>query len=208
MYKQLIILVFALSVVGQATAQEARAYRFTPSFAIKNNLLFDATASPNLGIEFKTGERFTLEIAGSYNPFVDPWKFSNENRKWKHILVQPELRWWICEPFNGHFFGLHAHYAIYNVGGVKLPKISFSGGAGSDSKNYRYEGWLAGAGISYGYQFYLGRRWNLEATIGAGYAYLDYDRYECGTCGDFDGAHKKHYFGLTKAGISLIYLIK
>jgi len=170
---------------------------------VKTNILYDATTTFNLGVETVISPKWTFDLSGNYNP----WTFSHD-RKWKHILVQPELRWWICEPFNGHFLGLHAHYAMFNVGGIKLPKIGV-GGVGDDRpQDHRYEGWLAGAGISYGYQFYLGRRWNLEATIGAGYAYLDYDRFKCETCGDFVDSNKKHYFGLTKAGISLIYLIK
>lgn len=54
----------------------------------------------------------------------------------------------------------------------------------------------------------LGKRWNLEATIGLGYIYTQYDKYECATCGKFKGNKDKHYFGPTKAGISLIYIIK
>ena len=54
----------------------------------------------------------------------------------------------------------------------------------------------------------MGKRWNLEATIGLGYIYTTYDKYECVTCGKFKGSNDKHYFGPTKAGISLIYIIK
>ena len=41
-----------------------------------------------------------------------------------------------------------------------------------------------------------------------GYIYTNYDKYECATCGKFKGSQDKHYFGPTKAGISLIYIIK
>ena len=204
MYKRLIVFVFALTIICQAEAQEMRVTgRHTPSIAVKSNLLYDATTSMNLGMEFKVGERLTLEASATYNPWTP-----SEERRLRHILVQPELRWWFCEPFHGHFLGAHAHYAMFNVGGISLPKIGIGGVGDSDTKDYRYEGWLAGAGISYGYQFYLGRRWSLETTLGAGYAYLDYDRYQCGKCGSFENSNTKHYFGLTKAGISLIYLIK
>ena len=76
------------------------------------------------------------------------------------------------------------------------------------TQEHRYEGWATGIGISYGYTWILGKRWNLEANIGAGYIYTKYDKYECKTCGRFKGNQKKHYFGPTKAGISLIYIIK
>lgn len=97
----------------------------------------------NLGAEFRVSPRLTLDVPLVYNPL----SFS-DNRKWKHFLFQPELRWWSCEPFNGHFFGLHTHYAFYNVGGVGSRWM----------KDYRFEGWLAGLGISYGYQWLLSSR--------------------------------------------------
>ena len=59
-----------------------------------------------------------------------------------------------------------------------------------------------------GFEFGLGKRWNLEATLGFGYVYTNYDKYDCATCGKFRGSQDKHYFGPTKAGISIIYMIK
>lgn len=180
---------------------------FAQKVGIKTNLLYDATSTLNLGVEFGIARKWTMDISGNYNP----WTFS-DNRKMKHWLVQPEARFWLCEKFNGHFFGVHAHGGQFNFGGM-LP-WGFNSGKmfGSiESKNisnYRHEGWLAGAGVSYGYQWMLGNRWGLEATVGAGYAYLDYDKYIQNRCGKFLGNETKHYFGLTKLGITLIYIIK
>lgn len=174
---------------------------------VKTNLLYDATSTMNLGVEFGLSRKWTLDISGNLNP----WTFS-ENRKMKHWLVQPEARYWFCEKFSGHFLGIHAHGGQYNWGGM-LP-WGFKDGKmfGSIENEHimtnRYQGWLTGAGISYGYQWILGNRWSLEATIGVGYAYLSYDRYPCGTCGSKLGEGSKNYFGPTKAGITLIYMIK
>ncbi len=168
-----------------------------PAVSVKTNLLYDATATLNLGAEFRLGRKTTFDIPVSYNP----WTFDH-NKKWKHILVQPELRWWTCEAFNGHFFGLHAHYAFYNVGGLDSPPFS------EYMNTQRFEGWLAGAGVSYGYHWVLGKRWSLEATLGIGYAYLSYDKFPCEKCGEKLGSETKHYVGPTRAGISLIYMIK
>lgn len=164
------------------------------NIALKNNLFIDATASVNLGLEFRTGERTTLLIPGSLNL----WNFT-EKRKFKHAATQPEFRWWVCEPFTGHFWGVHAHYAFYNVGGI---------GPFTALKNNRYEGWLLGAGVSYGYDWILGPRWTLEATVGVGYAYLDYDKYPCGKCEALTGSKTRHYFGPTKLGLTFVFLIK
>ncbi len=43
-----------------------------------------------------------------------------DEARFKHWMVQPEARYWLCEKFNGHFLGVHAHYADYNVGGLKI----------------------------------------------------------------------------------------
>lgn len=165
-----------------------------PSMGIKTNLLYDATITVNFGVEFRIGQRISLDLSGDWNP----WTFSNR-RKWKHALAQPEIRLWARETFSGHFFGLHTHYAYYNVG--NLPNGIFSG----HMADHRYEGWLSGAGGSYGYRLNFSRNWGLEAIIGVGYAYLDYDKYKCGACGEKLGSDTKNYWGPTKAGITLIY---
>lgn len=84
-----------------------------PLLAVKSNLLYNTTTSMNLGVEIGLAPKWTLDISGNYNP----WTFSG-NRKMKHWLVQPEVRYWPCQRFSGHFFGLHAHYAQFNVGGM------------------------------------------------------------------------------------------
>lgn len=173
---------------------------------VKTNLLYDATSTMNLGIEFSLAPKWTLDVSGNYNP----WTFS-DNKKTKHLLIQPEVRYWLCEKFNGHFFGLHAHLAEFNWGGM-LP-FGFKDGTMFGIRNEtiingRFEGWLAGAGISYGYHWILGNHWGLETTLGVGYAYLNYDKYPCGKCGSLMGTEQKNYFGPTKLGITLIYMIK
>ena len=167
-----------------------------PNVSIKSNLLYDATASMNLGLEFRTGDKTSFEIPVTYNP----WTFA-DNRKWKLLLIQPELRFWTDETFNGHFFGLHGHYAVYNVSKLRHPPFS------EYMNTHRFQGWLAGAGLSYGYRWNFENRWGLEATIGVGYAYLSYDKFECDGCGRWLESETKNYFGPTKAGLTLIYNI-
>ncbi len=166
------------------------------NIGIKTNLLYDATATINLGAEFRLSDQVSLDAPFNYNG----WTFG-DNRKWRHFMVQPELRWWTRETFSGSFFGLHGHYALYNVGALPSPPFT------EYMAQHRLEGWLVGAGVSYGYRWNLSPRWDLEATVGAGYAYLSYDKYPCYACGQKIGSETKHYFGPTKAGISLIFNI-
>lgn len=174
--------------------QQARSQEVT----IKTNLAYWATTTPNLGMEFALGKKSTFEISGGLNPF----EFS-DNKRFKHWLVQPEYRWWFCETFNGHFLGVHAHGAQFNVGGWDIPI-----GRLDVFKDKRYEGYLYGGGLSYGYQWVLSNRWNFEFNIGAGYARIHYNEYPCKDCGTKQDEGNYNYWGVTKAELSFIYIIK
>ena len=71
-----------------------------------------------------------------------------------------------------------------------------------------FEGWFAGAGVSYGYHLILSTRFSMEFTVGVGYAYLKYDKNRCTDCKKKLGEDDAHYFGPTRAGLSLVYMIK
>ena len=92
----------------------------------------------------------------------------------------------------------------------KLPVLQFDGRVTlvDNMEKYRYEGDLWGGGISYGYQWPLSTHWSIEAVIGAGYARLNHDKYVCENCGEWIKKDSKDYFGVTKAAISIIYVIK
>ena len=190
----LIVIVFSFAILS-ATAQD--------KIAVKTNLLYGAgTFTPNLGVEIGLGERTTLDISGAYNWFNLGGNTKN-NKKLVHWLVQPEFRYFLCERFSGHFFGLHAIGSQYNIGGHELPMFF-----GRSSKNYRHEGNAYGGGLSYGYQLPLAKRWNLEFNVGVGYMRMKYDVYDCTNCGGLkEKGRIKNYFGPTKAGITLIFLI-
>lgn len=170
---------------------------YSQNIVIKNNLLHDAIATPNLAIEIGLKEKTTLDLYGGLNLFT-----YNNNKKWKHWLVQPELRFWTCEKFNGTFFGIHAHGGEFNIGGVDLPFNIFP-----EAKDHRYEGYFYGGGVSVGHQWVLGKHWNMEASIGGGYARIHYDKFLCPKCGPRIKTDNKNYWGVTKATISLIYTI-
>jgi len=172
---------------------------FAQNWGVKTNLAhWAAGVTPNAGMEFALNRKYTLEIGGGINRF----NFS-DNKKAHHWIVQPELRYWTCESFNGHFFGLHALAGEFNIGGYDVPV-----GRLSKFKDHRYEGFAYGAGLSWGYQWVIGPKWNFELNLGAGYAYLTYDKYPCIKCGSMIGSDTNNYFGVTKAAVSLIYLIK
>jgi len=254
--------------------------------ALKTNLLYDATSTINLGYEVALNNKTTLDIWVNYNPWTLGHKWvginvGNDNNltndlvdqremKLKHFMVQPEVRWWLCEKFNGHFFGAHLHGGLFNVGALTLPfgwgrykdgsgeyygqypvKMSKNFGTtenpdwrdvsgvryGEGTTRYSglvskfgeaeadreihysnadrdgiyvnsFEGWFIGAGVSYGYHWILAPRFSLEFTIGVGYAYLNYEKSRCTDCKQSLEDAVTHYFGPTRAGLSLIYMLR
>ena len=168
--------------------------------AIKTNLLYDATATVNIGVEVGVAPKWTLDLSGN----LHAWNI-DQNTKWRHWLVQPEARYWFCDRFSRHFLGFHIQGGQYNIGGVD-GGIRFLGTNFQNLAENRYQGYTVGAGIAYGYAFILGKHWNLELEIGVGYAYCIYDRFECTGCGRKVGTGDHHYVGPTKAGINLVYV--
>lgn len=184
MYKYILFALLIFLAVGTSAQKIAQ----------KTNLLYLATTTPNLGLEYSLSKKLTLDATIGYNP----WKLSG-NSSLRHWLVQPELRYWWCQSFEGHFVGLHGMYGKFYMG-----EIAFI----NSFRNYIYDGSFYGAGISYGYHFPLNQRWSLELTAGLGYVHLDYEKYICKECLESQGSFKQEYWGPTKAGISLIYMIK
>lgn len=169
--------------------------------AMKTNVLYDASATVNAGVEIGLAPQWTLDVSGNINA----WDMSR-GRKWKHWFVQPEARYWLCDRFSDHFLAVHAHGGQYNIGHLRNG-IFFLGTDFSQLSDYRYQGWFAGAGIAYGYALPLAKHWNAEFEIGIGYAYSRYDKFECERCGQKVEKDKSHnYFGPTKAAISLVYV--
>lgn len=165
------------------------------SAALKTNLLYWATTTPNIGLEVQTGKKHTAQVFYGLNP----WTYGSD-KKLRHWVVQPEYRYWFCQTFNGWFVGAHLMGGQFNAGGVKLPFGQFKA-----LRDNRYEGWFAGGGLTAGYQWPLARHWNLETSVGVGYDYIKYDKFECKTCGNKTKTSDTHYVGPTKAALELIY---
>ncbi len=87
-----IVLTLALLLAAAVGAQAQKV-------ALKTNALHWAVmGSPNASLEFAMGPKVTLDLYGGGNL----WKFEKPLEV-RHWLVQPELRYWFCEVFNGTF---------------------------------------------------------------------------------------------------------
>lgn len=197
-FKQKVLLLFILLInVLAANAQ----------FAAKTNLLYDATTTPNIGLEIGIGKKHSVQMLFGFNP----WDFNSSKgeRKAKHWMLMPEYRWWTCSNFHGWFLGVHAMGGQFNAGNIALPfPGAFFGGENlrKELKDYRYEGYFLGGGITVGYQWILGRHWNLEAEAGVGYDHLWLDKHLCADCFKHLGSLKSNYVGLTKLGLCVMYV--
>ncbi len=169
-------------------------------FAVKSNLLYDLNTTVSAGVECRIAPKWTMDMSGSLNA----WTFS-DNKKWKKWVLQPEARYWFCDAWAGHFIGAHVQGGQFNTGGVNSGLKMF-GTDFSSLKDHRYQGWMAGLGVAYGYAWVLGRHWNLEAEAGLGWNRCWYDEFRCTGCGKKIATGTHDWFGPTKLALSVVYL--
>lgn len=180
----------------------AGAISMAAQISVKTNLISDVLLSPNIGVEMKVAPHWSVDLTGQ----VNFWELSRHHYQWKHWLVQPEARYWLCSPFSGHFFAINASVGEYDIANLKN-NVTFLGTKFKDLSHHRFQGWGAGAGIAYGYSWILARHWNIEAEIGIGWVYSRYDEYNCVGCEKKISSNKVHnYVGPTKLAVNLEYI--
>ena len=163
---------------------------------ISNNLLYDAALTPNLRVGLRLAPHWSTGLTAGYRP----WPTSDEkSRKWRHLLLSPDLRYWTDSVNVHHFFGVNLIYSHYNAA-----ELHFPFGLYKSIRHERREGDLGALGVFYGYSWPLGRHWNIEAVIGAAIGYTRYTRYECGHCGSKIGTEKK-LFAMPQAALNIVY---
>ena len=183
---------------GVAVSDSAKVKDRVEWVALKNNLLYDAILTPNLSLETRLNERWSLELTAGFNPFpLDDEK----THKWRHLLLMVQPKYWFCGVYTRDFIAFNTAYAHYNVSSGKYP-LGFMYKSILDN---RYEGDALMAGLSYGWHFPVSPHFSVELELGADAGLTWYDRYECKHCG------KKiesglGFFALPKAGVNLVVL--
>ena len=89
---------------------------------VKTNLVMDAMKMINLGAEVGLSKKLTLDLYANYNP----WKYKDQ-KMMKMLAIQPELRYWFCDKFNGHFVGFHVHGGVYQAAAINSRQALESG---------------------------------------------------------------------------------
>ena len=173
----------ALSLMLFGTSQTAMAQRV----ALKTNVLYWATATPNLGLEFRLNRHLTLGVEGAVN------KLKINSIDTRAEMAAAEMRYWFsARPQAGHFIGLAGIGANYDI----------------TKDQACHKGDAFGAGLTYGYSFVLSRHWSLEATIGAGQVYRHEKSYAKGSAEPEQVNVKKWQWAPIKVGATFVYIIK
>lgn len=176
------------------------------TLALRTNLLYDATLSPNLGAEVRLGSSWSAGI----NVGLNAWDIDKaKNKKWRHVLVAPNIRHYFGQKtdslyrysLSGHYMEIDALYSHFNVGNTKIPF-----GLYSAIKDRRLQGDLLALGSKYGYSWILARDWRIEAEAGVAIGYAWFKEYDCDHCGTYYGKGDR-IFLLPQLGINVVYII-
>ena len=162
---------------------------------IKNNFVYDAALVANIGIEFAGEGHFSFNLPITFSPYdIRP------GLKIRTLTLQPDFRWWFREGLEGAFTSLYGNFGWYNVA------------LGGKTRYQNSDSWkdpLYGGGLGAGYRWRLGSegRLGLELEAGAGYAYLPSNHYYNVPNGAYFDSSIRNYFGLTKLGFNISYII-
>ena len=194
-----IVLLLALTTQQVAYAQSPNGEEMRqPRVALRTNLLYDATLSPNLGVDVRVDSAWTVGLLAG----VNAWDIDKEkNKKWRHILFSLRARKYRDSLFHKGYFEGDFIYSHYNVGNTKIPFGLYKG-----AQDRRLQGDLFALGGKYGYSWIMARKWRIEAEAGIAVGYAWFKEYECPHCGTYLGDGDR-IFLLPQLGINVVYII-
>ena len=198
--KYLYILLFSLLCGKPLLAQQSDGMeRSLPRVAMRTNLLYDATLSPNLGVDVRVDSTWTVGLLAGMNA----WDIDKEkNKKWRHMLFSFRARKYVNDSvFHKGYFEADAIYSHFNVGNVKFPL-----GLYKTVRERRLQGDLLALGGKYGYSWILSRDWRIEAEAGVAIGYAWFKEYDCPHCGTYSGKDDR-IFLLPQLGVNIVYII-
>lgn len=167
--------------------------------ALKSNLLYDLVSFTNFSIEVPI---YKDKLSLLYYHQFPWWTWGQADNEYcsRFLSIGGEARWWFMtkDRLNGHFLGAYAESGKYDF---------------EYQRSICYQGEFYSAGLSYGYAMPIGRNLNLEFSISAGYASIAYRGYTPSEdyeilWRDPEKVGRLHYFGPTKAQVSLVIPIR
>ena len=163
--------------------------------SLHTNMLYDLALVPNGGIEFYLGRGWS--VAGNW--MYAWWKSDRKHNYWRIYGGDLAVRKYVGrlakeKPLTGH------HAGVY--GGIVTYDFELGG------RGYLGDRWSWHAGVEYGYALPIARRLNLEFSLGLGYLGGEYKEYlPIDDCYVWQATKRRRWFGPTKAGIALVWLI-
>lgn len=163
--------------------------------ALKTNMLYDAALVPNIGVEFYLGKGWT--VGGNW--MYAWWNSDRKHNYWRIYGGDLNVRKYFGKkakekPLTGHHLGVY--------GGIVTYDFELGG------KGYLGDRWSYHAGIEYGYSLPVAKRLNIDFGIGIGYLGGEYKEYKpIDNHYVWQATKQRHWFGPTKAEISLVWLI-
>ena len=155
---------------------------------LKTNLPFWGILWMNAAVEYKLSDNWSVDLSVYYNPVRYARSFTM-----KTFMIQPSLRYWFLPEMTGHFWGVHLATSIYNVAvdnEIRYQDTSYP---------------LLGIGVDYGYALHFNDCWGMEFNVGIGYMHTHYETFYNVENGSRISSGYYNYFGITRAGVSLIY---
>lgn len=170
---------------------------------VRTNMLYDALALPNIGVEFYVGKNFSVGANWMYGW----WDKNSSHRYWRAYGGELFGRWWFGraahqKPLTGHHIGVNAGIVTFDF------EWGGKGYMGGRPDHTLWDRCMRVAGVEYGYSLPVSRRINIDFTLALGYMggkLVKYSPYQ-----DFykwDSTRNYHYFGPTKVEVSLVWLI-
>lgn len=170
---------------------------------IRTNMIYDALLLPNIGVEFYLGKNLSVMANWMYGW----WKRDRSHWYWRAYGGDMALRWWFGKaarrkPLTGHHLGVYGQIFTYDFEtGGRGYLGGKPGGTLWDKMNYA-------GGVEYGYSLPIGYRLNIDFTVGIGYWGGIYHEYiPVDTHYVWQATRHRHWFGPTKAEISLVWLV-
>lgn len=194
------------TVVIRDTVQAAVPVADVPKafyMGLKTNLLYDALLVPNIGVELYLGKGWA--VGGNW--MYAWWNSNKRHNYWRLYGGELDVRKYFGrrvadKPLTGHHLGLYGQLFTYDFEtGGKGYMGGKPGGSLWEKCNYA-------VGVEYGYSLPVGRRLNLDFVIGAGYWGGEYHTYvPDGGRYVWRETRRRHWFGPTKAEVSLVWLL-
>lgn len=187
-----------LPVVIACPKQECNFY-----MALKSNMIADALALPEIGVEFYLGKN--ISIVGNW--MYGWWDNDREHRYWRAYGGDIALRWWFGEaarrkPLTGHHLGVYGGVVTYDF------EFGGKGYMGGRPGHNLWDRCMKYGGVEYGYSLPIARRFNIDFTFGLGYMGGKYIEYVPENhCYVWEATKNKHWFGPTKLEVSMTWLI-